>query len=189
LTATPHLEIRADYDPRTIVVYQAYRPEIAVAAVAAQRFVPPFSLGRITWIKPSFLWMMERSGWATKPGQEHVLAIRITRAGWEEALASARLSEQGDDGAPVVVQWDPERSVRGGKLGHRAIQVGLGRGIVQRYVNDWTVEIRDLTPLVERLRQLREDGEWERVRALLPPERPYDVPASIRRRLGMPDPP
>ena len=46
----------------------------------------------MTWIKPSFLWMMERSNWARKPGQEHVLAIRITRAGWEEALAAAILS-------------------------------------------------------------------------------------------------
>src|SRR3954463_13409693 len=81
-------------------------------SVAAQRFVAPFSLGRMTWIKPSFLWMMEWSGWATKPEQEHVLAVRITRAGWEEALASARLSGQGAGDAPVVVQWDPERSVR-----------------------------------------------------------------------------
>jgi hypothetical protein len=183
---TPHLEIRADYDARTIVVYQAYRAEIAEAAVAAQRFVPPFSLGRMTWIKPSFLWMMERCGWATKPGQERVLAVRITRAGWEEALASARLSEQGSGGAPVVVQWDPERSVRGGKLGHRSIQVGLGRPIVQRYVNEWTVDIRDLTSLVGRLRRLREDGEWSRVTALLPPERPYPVPPPIGQRLGMP---
>ena len=186
---TSHLEIRADFDARTIVVYQAYRQEIAEAAVAAQRFVAPFSLGRMTWIKPSFLWMMERSGWATKPGQEHVLAVRITRAGWEEALASARLSEQGGGDAPVVVQWDPERSVRGGKLGHRSIQVGLGRGIVQRYVSEWTVDIRDLTSLVARLRRLREDGEWARITALLPPERPYRVPPLIGRRLGMPGAP
>jgi hypothetical protein len=186
---TPYLEIRADHDARTIVVYQAYRPEIAEAAVAAQRFVAPFSLGRMTWIKPSFLWMMERSGWATKPGQEHVLAVRITRAGWEEALAVARLSEQGAGDGPVVVQWDPERSVRGDKLGHRSIQVGLGRGIVERYVNEWTVEIRDLTSLVGRLRQFREGGEWSRITALLPPERPYALPPSIGRRLGMPEAP
>lgn len=45
-------EIRADYDATSIVVYQAYRPEIAEAAVAHNRFVPPFSLNRMTWIKP-----------------------------------------------------------------------------------------------------------------------------------------
>ena len=50
-------EIRADYDNRSIIVYQAYREEIALPAIAQQRFVPPFSLNRMTWIKPSFLWM------------------------------------------------------------------------------------------------------------------------------------
>ena len=184
---TPHLEVRADHDATTIVVYQAFRPEIAEAAVAAQKFVPPFSLGRMTWIKPSFLWMMERCGWATKPGQERVLAVRITRAGWEEALANARLSRDGTSDAPVVVQWDPERNERGGKLQHRSIQVGLGRGIVQRYVDAWTTEIRNVTPLVARLRRLREEQAWDRVTAALPPERPYPLPLEIRRRLGMPD--
>jgi hypothetical protein len=48
----PYLEVRADHDASTVVVYQAYRSEIAGAAVAAQKFVPPFSLGRMTWIKP-----------------------------------------------------------------------------------------------------------------------------------------
>ncbi|MGF6882260.1 hypothetical protein ABIA39_002859 [Nocardia sp. GAS34] len=48
---------------------------------SAQRFVSPFSLNRMTWIKPSFRWLMQRSGWARKPGQEHILAVRITRAG------------------------------------------------------------------------------------------------------------
>ena len=51
-------EIRSDYDRETIVVYQAYAPAIADAALAAGRFVPPFSFGRMTWIKPSFLWLM-----------------------------------------------------------------------------------------------------------------------------------
>jgi Domain of unknown function (DUF4291) len=184
---TPYLEVRAEYDATTIVVYQAYRPEIAEAAVAHQKFVPPFSLGRMTWIKPSFLWMMERCGWATKAGQERVLAVRITRAGWEEALAAARLSSEDTSGADVVVQWDPERSVRGAKLDHRSIQVGLGRGIVRRYVEEWTREIGDVTPLVARLRGFREQGAWERVAPLLPRERPYPLPPPLRKRLGMPD--
>jgi hypothetical protein len=187
--ATPYLEVRGDYDAASIVVYQAYRGDIAEGAVKAQRFVPPFSLGRMTWIKPSFLWMMERSGWATKAGQEHVLAVRITRVGWEEALAAARLSSGETSNADVVVQWDPERSVRGAKLENRAIQVGLGRGIVRRYVETWTTEIRDLTPLVAKMRRFREERAWERITALLPRERPYPLPPAIRRRLGMPDAP
>src|SRR5579859_4152585 len=85
-------EIRADYDAATITVYQAYGDPIADAAVAANRFVPPFSLNRMTWIKPSFLWLMERSDWGRKPGQERILAVRITRDGWESALSQAVLT-------------------------------------------------------------------------------------------------
>ncbi len=178
-------EVRADYDERTIVVYQAFRPEIARPAVERQRFVPPFSLGRMTWIKPSFLWMMERSGWAAKPGQEHVLAVRITREGWEEALGQAVLSEHEGGAAPVRVQWDPERDLRGAKLNHRSNQVGLGRAVVGRYVEAWTREIRDCSELVARLRRLRQEGDWGRAERLLPRERVYPMPEVLRRRLGM----
>jgi hypothetical protein len=176
-------EVRADYDEKSIVVYQAYREEIARAAVAAQRFVAPFSMNRMTWVKPSFLWMMERCGWATKKDQEHVLAVRITRAGWEEALSVASLTSPGQPQADVRVQWDPERDLRAGELEYRSIQVGLSRAIVRRYVEEWTVAIEDVTPRVARMRRLREDGEWERARALLPRERSYPLPESIRARL------
>src|SRR5688572_10421648 len=85
-------EIRADFDRSTIVVYQEFNDAIADAAVKAQRFVAPFSVNRMMWIKPSFLWLMERSGWATKPNQERVLAVRITRAGWDFALSCGVLT-------------------------------------------------------------------------------------------------
>ncbi len=84
--------VRAAYTASTITVYQAYPKEIAQAAVRAGTFVPPFKRERMTWIKPSFLWMMYRSGWATKPEQEHVLSIELTRQGFEWALERASLS-------------------------------------------------------------------------------------------------
>jgi len=90
----PARQVRAVFDDRTITVYQAYSPAIAEPAIAAGRLVPPFKLDRMTWIKPSFLWMMYRSGWATTPGQERVLAIQITRDGFEWALSSSSLSHQ-----------------------------------------------------------------------------------------------
>lgn len=190
-------EIRADYDRATIVVYQAYRPAIAEAAVAAQRFVAPFSLSRMTWIKPSFRWMMHRSGWAGKPGQEHVLAVRITRAGWEEALSHAVLSSpeprvysshqqwrETFDRAVVRVQWDPEYSLRDDKLDHRSIQVGLSRDIIGRYVNDWTVEIRDLTALAHTMSAHLRSGHVEEAEALMPPEKPYPLHDAIAKTIG-----
>ncbi len=85
-------EIRADFDRDTIVVYQAFPRPIAEAALQHGTFVAPFSFSRMTWIKPSFLWLMERSNWGRKSGQEHILAVRMTRKGWEEALSLAVLT-------------------------------------------------------------------------------------------------
>jgi hypothetical protein len=142
--------------------------------------------------------MMERSNWGQKPGQEHILAVRITRQGWEDALSHAVLTtfEQGVyhdyddwrrqlDGAIVHVQWDPERTLRGASLPYRSIQVGLSRHIIQRYVAEWTVEIRDITPLVRKLSTLIQSGDADKARNLLPAERVYPVPDAIARLLGM----
>ena len=74
----PECVIRASYSEHTVRVYQAYRPEIAKPALEAGRFVPPFKMPT-TSTKPSFNWMMYRSGYASKPGQEFVLGVDITR--------------------------------------------------------------------------------------------------------------
>ncbi|MEK6236729.1 MAG: DUF4291 domain-containing protein [Planctomycetales bacterium] len=193
-----HREIRADHDRESIVVYQAYCSQIADAALQAGRFVAPFSLQRMTWIKPSFLWLMERSNWERKTNQERTLAVRITREGWEKALGSAELTNfqrkvhaGGDDWrrrfkqVPVHVQWDPERSLRGGKLSHRSIQVGITRRMIREFVKDWVVEIRDLTGLAQRVRRQLDEGRLDRAKRLLPPERVVSVDEDIRSRLGM----
>jgi len=193
-----HWEIRADYDRDTIIVYQAFGQDIARAALAHQRFVAPFSFTRMTWIKPSYLWLMERSNWGHRAGQEHILAVRITRRGWEEALSQGVLTtpETGvyrdhEDwqrqfaAAHVHVQWDPERSLRGASVGHACIQVGLSRHIIERYVNEWIVEIRDYTGLTRKLDTLIRTGHAGKARDLLPPERVYPVSVATAHRLGM----
>jgi hypothetical protein len=185
-------KIRALYTPETITVYQAYPPGIARPALAAGRFVPPFRRERMTWIKPSFLWMMYRCGWATKPDQETVLAVEITRAGFEEALAQACLSHFDPDrytsheewsrqlkAAPVRVQWDPERSLRLGALPYRSLQVGLSGSAVHRYVDEWLVRLTDMTPLVREIHELVLAGDEDTARALLPVEEEYPLPADI----------
>lgn len=182
----PELQLRALADARTVTVYQAYGHAIADAALAAQRFVAPFSFERMTWVKPSFLWMMERCGWATKANQERVLAVRLhrrhfdalvamavpthfdprwdaTHEAWRARLATAR----------AHVQWDPERNARGAKLNHRTIQLGIGRALVKAFATEWLAGLADVTPLVTKLRGLRRDGEWELVERLLPVERAY----------------
>ncbi|MFF2192619.1 DUF4291 domain-containing protein [Streptomyces sp. NPDC058157] len=179
-------EIRAAYDSHGITVYQAYPAPIADAALRAGRFVAPFSFQRMTWIKPSFRWLMHRSNWARKPGQERVLAVRISRAGWEEALSRAVLTT-GDPaalaGAAVHVQWDPERSVRGAALNHYSIQVGVGRHLVRTFADEWTTGITDLTPQVRKAAALIQGGQAARAARLLPCERVYPLPPALAARV------
>ena len=59
-------KIYAKYDDKTIRVYQAYNNVIADEAIKLGTFGEHFSLTRMTWIKPSFLWMMYRCGWTEK---------------------------------------------------------------------------------------------------------------------------
>ena len=61
--------IMAQYDDEKVIVYQSYRPQIGLFATENQFFGGAFSLERMTWIKPNFLWMMYRNGWGTKAGQ------------------------------------------------------------------------------------------------------------------------
>jgi hypothetical protein len=195
---TPRYQIRAEHDETTIVVYQAYRPEIAEAAVLAGRFVAPFSRERMTWVKPSFAWMMHRCAWATKPGQERVLALRLTRAGFDHALAHACLSsflpqihhtheawQERLKATPVRVQWDPERTLRDERLEHRSIQIGLGPAVVPAFVDTWIVALTDITPLVRTIRARLDAGDLAGAEALRPSELPYPVPAEIAAQLGM----
>jgi hypothetical protein len=182
----PQRQIRAGYDARTIVVYQAYSRAIADPAVQAQQFVPPFSFRRMTWIKPSFLWLMHRSNWARKSGQERILALRISRAGWDEALGQAVLTTADPTAvarAAVHVQWDPERSLRGAALNHYSIQVGVSSGLIRTFAQEWVVSITDLTPRVRRIAELVSKGQAAKAQRLLPPERPYPVPPTTATRL------
>ena len=194
----PYRQIRALYTDETFTVYQAFSSAIAEAALAAGTFVPPFSRGRATWIKPSFLWMAYRSGWAGKHGQERVLAIEITRAGLHWALEHACLShyEPGTyadhtawrhrlDTTCVRIQWDPERDLRHEPLGHRSIQIGLTGQAVTRYVDDWIVSIRDATALMIQIRDLAAAGRPSEARHLLPAERPYPADPQLASVIGM----
>ncbi|MER5202619.1 DUF4291 domain-containing protein [Streptomyces sp. NPDC002825] len=179
----PQYQIRADHDARTLVVYQAYSPAVADAALRAGRFVAPFSFQRMTWIKPSFLWLMHRSNWARKPGQERILAVRLTREGWEEALSRAVLTTADPAAvarAAVHVQWDPERSVRGAALNHYSIQVGISRHLIRTFNDDWIVGLTDVTPQVRKAATLIQSGRADRAQGLLPAERVYPLPRTLQ---------
>ncbi|MER7245692.1 DUF4291 domain-containing protein [Kribbella sp. NPDC000426] len=190
-------QVRASYDDGTVSVYQAYPAEIAEPALGAGTFVEPFGMGRMTWIKPSFLWMAYRSGWGTKQGQTRVLQIRITRAGFEWALAHGVLShyqagfhkseevwKQSLAAAPVRIQWDPEQTVTLTPQPRvRSIQIGLSGDAVRRYVNEWIVRLEDVTSEMQRVRDLARVSP-SAAEAELPAERPYPVSDELAARIA-----
>lgn len=182
----PRHRIRAVHTESTVTVYQAYSPEIGVPAVREGRFPGVWKRDRMTWVKPSFLWMMYRCGWGTKEGQETVLAVEISRDGFEWALRNACLSSHVQGlhpdratwqrqlrRAPARVQWDPERDLRLQPLSYRSLQLGLSGEAVRRYADEWTVAIRDVTPLAREIHALVSRGELDSATRLLPEERPY----------------
>jgi Domain of unknown function (DUF4291) len=164
--------ILAHYDHQTIVVYQAYAPAIAEFAVRHQRFGgPSFSFERMSWVKPNFLWMMYRSGWGTKPGQEATLAVRIRREAFDAVLADAVHSSfvpevygrEQDWRAAVArssvrLQWDPDHDPHGAPLERRAIQLGLRGETLRRYATEWIVEVEDISSFVNQQRGRRTQG-------------------------------
>jgi Domain of unknown function (DUF4291) len=187
----PERQIRASCTDTTIRVYQAYSDAIADAALTHGTFVsPPFSMNRMTWIKPSFLWMMYRAGWSHKDdGQRRILAIDITHNGFGWALAHACPSERphglDDEGwrklkdtSPVRIQWDPERDLHFAPLPHRTIQIGLSGEAVRHYVRDWIKAITDVTVLAHDICADVTADAFDDARAKLPVERPYQAAAA-----------
>jgi len=182
----PQRRIRAAHSESTITVYQAYSPEIGLPAAREGRFPATWKRDRMTWIKPSFLWMMYRCGWGAKAGQETVLAVEISRDGFDWALRHACLSsyvrgvhpdraawQRQLKRAPTRVQWDPERDLRLQPLPYRSLQLGLSGEAAHRYADEWTVAIRDVTPLAHEIHALVSSGDLDSSARLLPQEDSY----------------
>lgn len=179
-------EIRAIYNDETIRVYQAYNKNIAAEAVEKGTFGKHFKLERMTWVKPSFLWMMYRCGWGTKENQEHILAIDIKREAFDFIVQNAVLSTYKSSmgisfsewqelirSSDIRCQWDPERDIWGRPLEYRSIQLGLRGDAVKKYVNEWIVSIADITDYVRSLDEKRQQGED--ITHLLPEEKIYVI--------------
>lgn len=178
--------IRAVWNENTIRVYQAYNHFIASEAVRLGTFGTSFKRNRMTWIKPSFLWMMYRSGWATKENQEHILAIDLKRSGFDYLIENAVPSTFDDKmdiskeewqfrirNADVVCQWDPERDVWGNPLECRSIQIGIRGNALDNFINEWIVEIKDISENVNKLKSML-DNKMD-ITDLLPNESVYSI--------------
>lgn len=175
----------AQFDRESIIVYQAFNDAIAEYAVVHQRFGgEAYDFGRMTWLKPSFLWMMYYSGWAKKENQENVLAIRLSRKGFDEILrqsvlatwnkeifASKKSWEQELDETEVKLQWEPYQDLFGNKTDRKAVKIGISAGVLQRYNEEWILGIENITAYVREQQQHLKSGRVADI--LLPRERAY----------------
>ena len=161
--------------------------QIAESAVQKQRFVaPPFKMDRMTWIKPSFLWMMYRSGWASKESQERILEIRLLRTSFEACIKAGCLTRfvpakhgtfakwrEAIAMTDVRIQWDPDRDIHLQPTQHRTIQIGLSGTTLSDFANNWILEIRDITPQVKQMYEFMVRGDASSASKLLPREFAY----------------
>ena len=188
--------------PQSITLYQAYSAEIALPAVQQQRLSasPYFSLMRMTWIKPSWCWMMYRSGYSHKDAnQAHILALTMTHVNFAKLLSEAvvmsnhagRWSQGAKKKKEVRVQWDPERDYRLGVLPYRSIQIGISGEVGRRWEEEWIERIEDVTQRARELKRVadeeEEDISFEELvsKGLVPVERDYPVSAELRKVLEM----
>lgn len=177
--------ILAQFDDDSVVVYQAFNNKIADAALVANNFhvdeviKAGYNTDRMTWIKTNFLWMMYRSGWASKPSQERILAITMTRKGFDEILLNAAIRGKGS----VRIQWDPDHNPDGSKVPlRRAIQLGLRNEMLQRFSRDFIIKIEDFTNFVkEQVNNISENCES----LLIPEERIYLCSPEIATNIGI----
>lgn len=194
----PYRQIRADFDNDTITVYQAYSRDIADAAVREQKLnaSPKFKLGRMTWVKPSWAWMMYRAGYSYKDhDQARILALKMKHEDFLSLLENGTLSthtSQAQTVSPgsVRIQWDPERTPSLKMLPYRSIQIGIGPSLSETWATKWIVSIDDVTARAQKLKHtLDTDPEMSLHRliqlGIMPLERPYQVPEQLMKRLEM----
>ncbi len=179
--------ILAQFDVESVVVYQAYRPEIGHFAAEHGYFGGAFSLNRMSWIKPNFLWMMYRSGWGLKPGQEVVLAVRLRRYAFDLVLAQAvhstyksRIYTSHEEWSTLIasstvrLQWDPDHDPAGASLSRRAVQLGLRGAAIVKYARDWIIDIEDISGFVrQQARFAQSPGSYDKL--MTPREEVYPV--------------
>ncbi|KAK3261636.1 hypothetical protein CYMTET_29462 [Cymbomonas tetramitiformis] len=178
--------LSAEWDEDGVYFYQAFNDQIADWAIENQRFGGPgFNPTRMTWIKPSFAWMLYRAGYGRKHNQNRILKVKIPHVAVAELLANCQC-RHGGGGSHGRVQWDPARDIMAGEgrtprmlLKRRAIQIGLKDSLSKHYV-DSVVCIEDVTALAHRVQEAHQAKNNEASGAAmsellpeLPVERPY----------------
>jgi len=180
-----------------MVVYQAYKSSIADFAVKYQKLGgDDFSYSRMSWIKPNFLWMMYRCGWAEKENQERVLAIWIKKEVFEEILRNSTFTSFQPDyfssenewrsdleNKKVRLQWDPDHNYKGDKIERRAIQLGLKDKVLEKFGQEQIEFIMDITEFVKEQKLHIDKNQIDKL--LVPKERVIEFEdKELMKRIG-----
>jgi hypothetical protein len=170
----------AEWDDQGVFFYQAFNKEIAQWAVEHQRFGgPQFNPERMTWIKPSFAWVLYRSGYGHKDqNQTNILKVKLPHAALAHILSRCECGH-GGGGKEGRIQWDPGRCLEKGsggepaRHGKRAIQIGM-KGKLSHYYVEHAISIEDVTPLAHKVGEAHASkSDVSSLRKTLPLERAY----------------
>lgn len=190
--------ILAQQKAEQILVYQAFNHKIADFAVKNQYFGGNhYRYSRMSWIKPNFLWMMFRCGWASKPNQERVLGIWMNKTDFETILSEAAYSSYKSEiygsqekwkedlaQKTVRLQWDPDHDIYGQKQERRAIQLGLKGDILKKFGTTMIKEIIDVTNFVKEQKQKIDTKRLNEIE--VPKELLYETSSQrLNQRLGL----
>ncbi|MEM9547406.1 MAG: DUF4291 domain-containing protein [Bacteroidota bacterium] len=181
-----------------ILVYQAFNPAIADFAIEHQYFGGnAYSYSRMSWIKPNFLWMMYRCGWAEKTNQERVLGIWIQKTDFDRILSQSTFSSFKPDiyedydtwketleTHPVRLQWDPDHDIYGLKQNRKAIQLGIKSDLLKVFGKDMICNIIDVTDFVKQQKHYIYSKQLDK---LCIPEEEIYIPTeeNIQRQIGL----
>eukprot|EP00438_Fugacium_kawagutii_P028745 Skav229645 [mRNA] locus=scaffold649:353022:353522:- [translate_table: standard] len=135
----------------------------------------------MTWIKPSFAWVLYRSGYGKKHNQTRILKVKLSHQSAAELLKHCQC-KTGGGGSKGRVQWDPERDLMSGDgkvpremLRRRAIQIGLKGSLSEMYVKS-VMFIEDVTELAHRVAAAHSAPDSKLAMSQLLPELPFERP-------------
>jgi hypothetical protein len=192
----PERTFRAEWDEEGVFFYQAYNDDIANWSLEHQKLGgPQFKPFRMTWIKPSFAWMLYRARYGSKDSnQTRILKIKLSHATVSDLLSQCKLSTHAGRGGNGRIQWDPERDIMSGNgkdpkkvRNTRAIQIGLNGHLSELYVNN-ILSIEDVSAISGKIGKVHaqmsmaissknlQANPMKELIDQLPVERPY-VPA------------
>lgn len=185
----------AHFDDIGIFVYQAFKSSIVEHAVKKGTFDKGFGLNRITWIKPSFGWILHRSKYATKHRMDAIAKIKISHKNWLNILSES-VPTQFDNKifknefewqnklrkADIIHQWDPDREINGIRLERGAIQIGLRGAAIFKYVNEWIISVEDVTSLAKKVNHniKKNISTYD----IVPELKEYTLPENLTKKLG-----